>query len=121
MEGMLTVSVFMILGAVRGDSELGLWKAARIGDLANVNSTLSTGVNPNWRNGDNHGETALHAAAAYNHPKVVSALLQAGADKDLRDDFGMTPIRVASTFGQTEAITVLIDHGADVDIPAYYG
>jgi len=42
------------------------------------------------------GETALHRAAAYQSREVIELLLQAGADKILKDSHGESPLSWAS-------------------------
>lgn len=79
---------------------------------------------PNAR--DAFGFTALHAAARANSPKLIAALVAAGADIDALDNDGYTPLLVAagakrragknappSTYNP-EAITALAEAGADL-------
>jgi hypothetical protein len=55
--------------------------AARGGHLSTVKLLLSWGANPNFR--DKTGETPLHKAAVGNYAACCSALLQAGASRDI--------------------------------------
>jgi len=41
---------------------------------------------------DPYGSTALHASAFLCHTEIVEALLDAGANKYLRNDFGSTAL-----------------------------
>ena len=62
----------------------------------------------------NNFEKSLHEAARFNNPKVVCALLEAGADIEKRDDEGRTPLCLAALHGAKEASRALIAAGPDV-------
>ncbi len=53
------------------------------------------------------GETALHLAAAGGQVEVVTALLQAGADKDAARADGCLPALAAQRNGHEEVVCVL--------------
>lgn len=63
------------------------------------------------------GNTGLHRAAAYGHPEVCSALLQAGADIDCVNEEGSTALCRACRWGHADAAIVLLLAGADPCIP----
>ena len=44
---------------------------------------------------DELGQTPLHYAAQYGPPKLVRALMQAGANREMMDKNGMTPVDLA--------------------------
>ncbi|CAL4066575.1 unnamed protein product, partial [Meganyctiphanes norvegica] len=122
MPKLTLVCVSMLVGVVLATSELDLWTAAKEGDLDGVAKALNTDVDPNWRNpNDAWKGTALHVASANNHPLVVQALLDAGADMNIKNKESQTPIFVASGFGHTDVVTVLITHCIDVKIPKTSG
>jgi len=56
---------------------------------------------------DERGHTALHRAASYGDPAIVSQLLAAGADPNQQDRSGWTALRHAQTAGQDDAVAVL--------------
>lgn len=56
----------------------GLFKAAHEGNLKELARFLSTGSNPDTRDG--HGRTLLHVAAHASQENVMDALVEAGAD-----------------------------------------
>jgi ankyrin repeat protein len=91
---------------------------------------LARGADPNH---EGAGRTPLHAAVQRQMPDVVRALLEAGADPDVRlerslplvsrritQDNGLTPITIGSTpfllaasFGDVESMRILVEAGAD--------
>ncbi|CAL4160286.1 unnamed protein product, partial [Meganyctiphanes norvegica] len=129
--GKLTaVCIVVLLGSVISDGDLDLWDAAKNGNLSDVYQALAAEANPNWRNLDYYEDeekkwvkrkwTSLHVASRYNHPSVVSALIDAGANTELEDRSDFTPIFVASEYGSKDAVTKLIECGVDpnVKVPA---
>lgn len=64
------------------------------------------------------GETPLIYAADAGLVSVVCALLDAGADVDVRDEHGWTALNTTSSFDVTE---VLIKYGARVDLESPEG
>ena len=68
---------------------------AEAADRARWHACLAAGADPTAR--DEHGSTPLHRAAAYGHPSIVKALLDAGAKLDARTEEGKTPFDVISS------------------------
>ncbi|MFM1655496.1 ankyrin repeat domain-containing protein [Brevibacillus sp. B_LB10_24] len=60
-------------------------------------------------------EQLLKAAETGDHAGV-KALLEQGADVNVRDSRGRTPVMTATYGGHTEAVKTLIDAGADINI-----
>ena len=54
-------------------------------------------------------------ASANGHESIVRALLDAGADKDAKDDEGSTALTWASESGHESIVRALLDAGADRD------
>ena len=83
---------------------------------------LELGVDINAAN--EHGETALHAAAYHNANRVIDFLVEAGADIDATNVAGQTALRVAdghliccTTYVRhTKAVEQLRGLGADPDV-----
>ena len=71
-----------------------IWLAAKLGNV-----------------GD--GSTPLHAAARNGDTDAVTALLNAAADPNARDEDGSTPLHRAAEEGHTDAVTALLAHDAD--------
>ena len=61
-----------------------------------------------------NGGFALLAAADFGHAPVVQ-LLEAGAQKDLRDRRGITALMCAASCGHAPIVQLLLQAGADVD------
>jgi peptidoglycan/LPS O-acetylase OafA/YrhL len=55
-------------------------------------------------------------AACSNHPAVVAAVLDAGADVNARGGLGDTTLHEAVVYGRDAAVAVLLDRGADPGI-----
>lgn len=62
-----------------------------------------------------HGETAMHIAAANGYEEVVNYLLDHGARIDVIDHDCWQPIHAAACWGQDKIIEILVNHGADLD------
>ncbi len=93
-------------------------RAARFGDTPLLRLLLSRGANPNDKTKD--GRTALVMAARY--PSTVQALIEAGADVNLKSGAmeapafeGNTPFMVAAYKGQLKSMGILLKHGADIN------
>lgn len=66
---------------------------------------------------DNEGFSLLHHAARCDQAKLVSFLLDNGADIDMKGDNGCTALYVAVRHKSTETVKVLLQRGADPSIP----
>ncbi len=64
-------------------------------------------VEPSWR-----GDTAVHAAARNGHARVLSLLLDSGADPNAPDARGAPPLAAARAAEQCEAEAALLRAGA---------
>src|SRR5215813_65242 len=89
---------------------LALWRAAETGDVVELESLLSR-VDINACN--EHGVTALMRAAQNDHVKIVRALLQNGADANIKRNDKFTALALAAFFGHTEVVRALMEYGAD--------
>ncbi len=120
--------------------------AARRESLVQVNMLLAKGANPNIENGcqetplhyvganfeiaqallgsgaivtgqDSRGRSVLHRAVEFGNLKVISLLLDAGADLKMVDQDGCTVLHLlAHGRGSAELVKFLIDRGADVKL-----
>jgi hypothetical protein len=55
----------------------------------------------------NMSRTPAHAAAEFNHPKVLELLLEAGVDMNVAESQGYPPLHLACKAGSAEAALVL--------------
>lgn len=89
-----------------------------------VKALLDHGANPNlgtkagvetgafMRDVRTRAETPLHRAAAYGDAEMISLLLEAGADKTIRDCNGDSPLTWASWHLRPGSILRLLAHGS---------
>ena len=102
------------------DSIKSFFKTVRDGDVAEVNRltafdpSLVHELNPEYFNG-----TALNMAAGRNDRAMVDALIDAGADLELKSDWWAGPwsaVQSALNYGHDELAAHLIDRGAKLDV-----
>ncbi len=93
-----------------GDGDL---SAVKLFLAAGMNPNASTGASPNSL-GDDRGETALMAAAAKGHAKVVAALVDAGADVNKTNSID-TPLSLAAAQGHLEVVKILLGRKVDAE------
>jgi len=103
--------------AARADLDISgtaLIQAARVGDLAMVDTLLELGADPNQallRDGN-----PLIVAAMQGHLAVVERLLEAGADVDAIVQYDETPLINAAREGHLPVVRALLAHGADINL-----
>lgn len=93
--------------------------AASAGDVSRVRELLQQGASINTQ--DAQGRTAVMAATYANHAEVVAALLDAGADVDLRDAMLNNPFLYAGAEGFLPIAKLAAAAGADPTITNRYG
>jgi ankyrin repeat protein len=107
-------AILLLLVAMRSfasPAEEDLWTGARNGDEKAVAALLAKGVDVNARTP--YGATALWFAAYKNHPGVVTLLLKAKADVEVRDRvWGETPLSLAVDAGGVDTAAALLKAGA---------
>lgn len=86
-----------------------------------VRLLLAAGADPNRASGPDQGDLPLCGAACGGHAEVVEALLAAGAEPDLSEEFGFTALRWAAGLGHARVVEILLAHGADPDLPGPHG
>lgn len=113
--------------SIKGTGETALHAAtSKAGNLNAeyiVRALLHNGANPNhpttpgfetgafMRDVKTRGETALHRAAAFSSFRTIEALLDGGADKELKDAYGDSPLSWASWYKRPDYILELLVYG----------
>ncbi|MBN2836083.1 MAG: ankyrin repeat domain-containing protein [Candidatus Delongbacteria bacterium] len=67
------------------------------------------------------GWTPLLYAVAQGYPKIVSILLDAGANPEISNVNKITPLMYSARYGNTEICKILLDHEVDLDTQDIYG
>lgn len=89
------------------------WASQR-GFLEQVHLLLRVGSKDEaFKSSDEWGFTAAHLAAFYNQAEVLRALIEAGADTNIRDHTGCTPLHLSALEGHCEVAEVLLANGSD--------
>lgn len=129
MHNVLTIPALALLvwmagtGCVRANPTLDLWRAVMAGNVAEVETLLKGGADPNARFEtvpdmpeklrEFDSFTPLHGAAEMDSPAVIETLIKGGAYPNARSDEGITPLHVAAAKNKPAAIKALIAAGAD--------
>ena len=93
--------------------------AAEAGDVESVLKLIQSGANLDAV--DERGRTAMMAATHGNHPSVVAALIDAGADVDKQDNLHDNPFLYAGAEGLLEILRLTIAAGASTKLVNRYG
>lgn len=91
-----------------------LFRASQLGRTELMQRVLEDGAEATYTN--HHGETPLHAAAAYGHMTAAQMLISKGADTNARTVKNWTPLHNAARFGHSRVATYLVHHGAKVNM-----
>jgi outer membrane protein assembly factor BamB/ankyrin repeat protein len=107
LAAVLSLPILQVCGV---EGPLGLWEAAKSGDLTQVKALLAQGVDVNAKTP--HGTTALGLAADNGHLEVVQYLLQQKAEVNVTDLLGFSPFGQAVAKKHTAIVKLLLDAGA---------
>ena len=98
-----------------------IWAAASEGRVEHVKAAVRGGMDIDAtfvaEGVPGSGGSALHIASLAGQAEVVSWLIGAGADLEVRarDEFGGAPLHWAAAAGQLRVVKLLLDAGADVN------
>jgi len=87
-----------------------LHEAAATGNIDQLKTLISKGVNANAKN--QYGDTPLHVAAEAGHTNVAELLIAKGAAIDVKNNWAMTPLHYARNKNVAE---LLIAKGANLN------
>ena len=100
---------FLFISPVSGDE---IHCAVKAGDISTVKSLVKK--DPSLINApDKESMTPLHIAVAENQIKIISLLLDSGADVNCKNNRQDTPLHLAARHGNYEATQLLLLHHAD--------
>jgi ankyrin repeat protein len=100
-------------------AENALMLSSKTGNLKNVKSLVSKGVNVNVT--DKNGRTALMFSSVNDHLEVVKYLVENGADVNAMDNDGDGALIFSSVKGHLEVVKYLVENGADVNTMDNFG
>ena len=87
--------------------------------ISGINYLLSHGANIEEIDTDNRdfvGKTPLVNAILFNNSKIITILLEKGANVNHRCRGGITPLMIAISTKRVQIIEILLSHGADVNL-----
>ena len=117
---MFVLAAGLELACRPGPSNLPLVSAAERGDMVELRSLLARGVDVEAV--DAKGWTAVVAASRDGRVDALTALLEAGADPDRRDERnGWPPVMHALHTNQEASVRTLLDFGADPNLGSRSG
>lgn len=105
-----------LVNAYAGDGFQPLGLAAFFGQRDAAGFLIRAGANVNSPARNDMRVAPLQSSAAGRHPKIVTLLLENGADPNAREQGGFTALHAAAQNGDLESIRALIFHGADLDL-----
>ena len=97
-----------------------LHTAIMSGNLEAVKQHIEAGTDINKKE-QMSGSTPLIAAVSFNKTAIAKALIDAGADLNLKNNDGSTALHSAAFFGHIEIVQMLIDAKADKTLKNNYG
>jgi len=103
----------------KNDGSTALMVAARAGNESVVTDLLKSGANVNLRvKAGGTGAGALTMAAFNYNRKIMSMLIDAGADVNQNDEYGRTALWFAAAKGDLQMVKTLVGLGADYNVKA---
>ncbi|MBQ4915029.1 ankyrin repeat domain-containing protein [Maribacter sp. MMG018] len=100
--------------------EIPLTQAVVTGNLEAVKQHIEAGTDLNEKDALS-GATPLMSAITFDKSEIAAALIDAGADLEVKNNDGSTALHVAAFFGRVELVQLLIDAKADKTVKNNYG
>lgn len=122
LKNTLAITYLGLIALLGGCALPPIQQAAGAGDIVEVDKLLNSGIDPNTPNA--FGWTALHNTAYKNPgngPKIVAALVAAGADVHAQTFDGYTPLHTAAASNHKAVARALIEAGANPEFRAPNG
>ncbi len=94
--------------------------ATLLGDLDAIKQHIEAGTDLNAKE-PAVGSSPLISAAVFGKTKIARALIEAGADVNLKNNEGSTALHSAAFLCRLEIVEMLLENGADKDILNNYG
>ena len=94
--------------------------ATLMGDLDVIRQHIAAGSDLNEKE-PAVGSTPLISAAVFGKTEVARALIEAGADVNLKNNEGSTPLHSAAFLCRLEIVEMLLENGADKTLLNNYG
>ncbi|WP_252735640.1 ankyrin repeat domain-containing protein [Zobellia sp. B3R18] len=100
--------------------DIPLTQAVITGNLEAVKQHIEAGTNLNEKDALS-GATPLISAITFDKTEITAALIDAGADLEIKNNDGSTALHVAAFFGRVELVQILMDAKADKTAKNNYG
>lgn len=94
--------------------------ATLLGDLDAIHQHIMAGSDLDERD-PTVGSSPLITAAVFGKTEVAKALIEAGADVNIKNNEGSTALHTAAFLCRTEIVQMLLDNGADKNLKNNYG
>ena len=94
--------------------------ATLLGDLDAIKQHIEAGTDLNAKE-PAVGSSPLISAAVFGKTKIARALIEAGADVNLKNNEGSTALHSAAFLCRLEIVEMLLENGADKDVLNNYG
>ena len=100
--------------------KMSLHEAAYFGNTTVINQHIEAGTNLNEKE-ELGGATPLISAVTFGRTEAAIALINGGADLNMKNREGSTALHIAAFFCRVEIVEALLNKGADVTVTNNYG
>ncbi|MDD2920661.1 MAG: ankyrin repeat domain-containing protein [Anaerolineales bacterium] len=106
----------LLVNAYSDDGFQPLGLACFFGHYEAAKYLIKAGASPNSPSRNALNVTPLYSAAAADHVKIVSLLLDHNADPNVREQEGYAPLHAAAQNGNSEILRILLFNGANLNL-----